>query len=249
LSSNQPPPSPITMSTSTSTQAGNVKLHGHILSTCTQRVLFAAGEKNVKVDLQTVNLMTGEQKSPAHLAREPFGKSPVWEDGSFSLFESRAIVQYLDARFATSGTKLVPTDVQQRAIYDQWLFVEAGTVSEPLTAIMVQRVWGPMRPHFTFDENKLKAAVTELDGYFTILDAQLTKTGAFLTGRELSAVDIFFTPYLALLSTLPAEKALFDSHAPVKEWFNRITSRPAWQNVHQQVMGALAAMKGAHGKH
>jgi glutathione S-transferase len=43
-------------------------------STCTQRVLMAAIENNADFDIQTVDLRKGEHKTPAHLARQPFGE-------------------------------------------------------------------------------------------------------------------------------------------------------------------------------
>lgn len=60
----------------------------------------AEGGSPLPVEEVTVNLRDGEQKSPEHLARNPFGKLPVLElaDGTF-LRESPAIIEYLEERF------------------------------------------------------------------------------------------------------------------------------------------------------
>lgn len=57
----------------------------------------AAAGQNLGIEEVTVNLREGEQKSPEHLARNPFGKLPVLEldDGSF-LSESLVIIDYLE---------------------------------------------------------------------------------------------------------------------------------------------------------
>ena len=57
----------------------------------------AAGGTSIDLTEVTVNLREGEQKSPEHLARNPFGKLPVLEldDGSF-LTESLAIIEYFE---------------------------------------------------------------------------------------------------------------------------------------------------------
>jgi glutathione S-transferase len=59
----------------------------------------AAGGSRLPIEEVTVHLRDGEQKSPEHLARNPFGKLPVLEleDGSF-LRESVAIIEYLEER-------------------------------------------------------------------------------------------------------------------------------------------------------
>jgi glutathione S-transferase len=90
-----------------------MKLHGHPLSSCTRKVLLTAAEKDARIDLVPVDLFTGEHKQPAHLARHPFGVVPVLDDAGFVLYESRAIVRYLDARLA--GPPLVPADLRDRA--------------------------------------------------------------------------------------------------------------------------------------
>jgi len=223
--------------------SSGLKLHGHILSTCSQRILFAAGEKEQKVDLVVVNLMTGQHKSPAHMAIQPFGKVPVLEDNGFFLFESRAVVNYLEAKHAGTGTKLVPTDLKGHALYEQWMFVEAATINEPLTQILTQRVWGPHKPHFTFDENKLKAASAELDSVLTVLDAQVGK-GGYIVGNEFTAVDIFLTPYISVLMSTP-EKSIFESKPNLAAWWQKISSRPAWKAVHEQVVATYKAIAAA----
>jgi len=56
-----------------------------------------AGGAIIDLPQVTVNLLEGEQRGPAHLARNPFGRLPVLEldDGSY-LIESLAIIEYLE---------------------------------------------------------------------------------------------------------------------------------------------------------
>jgi len=59
------------------------------------RVYLAA--KAIELEQVTVNLPQGEQRSPAHLARNPLGKLPVLElDDGTCLTESLAIMEYLE---------------------------------------------------------------------------------------------------------------------------------------------------------
>src|SRR5271169_2565324 len=99
-----------------------MKLYGHPMSTCTRKVLTTLAEKGHEADFVIVDLMKGEHKQEAHVARQPFGRVPALDDGGFWLYESRAIVRYLDEKLA--GPKLTPADIQDRASMEQWISVE-----------------------------------------------------------------------------------------------------------------------------
>ena len=74
----------------------------------------AADGGEIPIEQVSMNLLEGEQKSPEHLARNPFGKLPVLEldDGS-NLIESLAIIEYLEERFPEPP--LIGRDVRERA--------------------------------------------------------------------------------------------------------------------------------------
>ena len=69
------------------------------------------------VETVLVNTLKGEQRAPAHLARNPFGTLPVLEldDGSF-LLESLAIIHYLEARFPGKGLLGEGAEARARAL-------------------------------------------------------------------------------------------------------------------------------------
>jgi glutathione S-transferase len=74
----------------------------------------AAAGRDLGIEEVTVNLREGEQKSPEHLARNPFGRLPVLEldDGSF-LGESLVIIDYLEERYPEPP--LIGSDPLERA--------------------------------------------------------------------------------------------------------------------------------------
>src|SRR5262245_42283477 len=59
-----------------------------------------------------------EMGKPSHLALHPFNRVPVLRHGDFSLYETSAIVVYLDETFPRPP--LQPTDIPGRARMDQW---------------------------------------------------------------------------------------------------------------------------------
>jgi glutathione S-transferase len=103
-----------------------VQIYGMGGSTCTQRVLMTAIENGAEFEIKTVDLRKGEHKQPAHLARQPFGQIPAVEDDGFVVYESRAIARYIND---TRGNKLVPSDPKKRALMEQWISLEQGTIT------------------------------------------------------------------------------------------------------------------------
>lgn len=82
-----------------------VKIHGSWMSTCSQRVLLVAHEKELDIRLELVDTATKQHKTEQYLHKQPFGQIPVLElDNSQYLFESRAIAQYFARRYPDRGT-------------------------------------------------------------------------------------------------------------------------------------------------
>jgi len=213
-----------------SSSSSNVKLFGTPFSTCSQRVLLTANELGITLDLNVVDLSKGEHKQPAHMARQPFGKVPALQDGSFELYESRAMVHYLVRKYGASSG-LIPTDVETLARYDQWSSLEATTINPEIINICVQRVWGAYRPGFVFSQSALDAAVAALQTPLDVLEKHLS-SNQYLAGNTYTALDIIFTPYTAVVFDGTEEGKKFLSTRPhLAAYWKRITDRPAWQKV------------------
>jgi glutathione S-transferase len=67
-------------------------------------------------------------KEPPHLARNPFGQIPTYEEGDLVLFESGAIVLHVAERFAG----LLPQDADARARAIMWMFAALCTLEPPI---------------------------------------------------------------------------------------------------------------------
>ncbi|HEY9216785.1 MAG TPA: glutathione S-transferase family protein [Phenylobacterium sp.] len=76
-----------------------------------------------------VRLLTFEQmKQPAHLAHQPFGQIPTYEEGDLVLFETGAIVFHIAERFPG----LLPGEPDARARAIAWTFAALNTVEPPI---------------------------------------------------------------------------------------------------------------------
>src|SRR5688572_27579144 len=87
------------------------------------RVRWALEEAGLPYRVRTVALGP-EQRSPEHLARQPFGQAPAIEDDGLTLFESGAIALYIAER----SEMLLPQDTIGRARAIGWLFSALNSV-------------------------------------------------------------------------------------------------------------------------
>ncbi|MGK3984559.1 glutathione S-transferase N-terminal domain-containing protein [Sorangium sp. So ce136] len=200
-----------------------MKLYGHPMSTCTRKVLTVLAEKGHEAQVVVVDLMKGEHKQPDHLARHPFGVIPVLEDGDFSLYESRAIIRYLDQKLP--GASLTPTELRARALMDQWLSVEQSYFSTPAIKILYQRVIMPMIGQ-QGDESIVEAAKGEVARTLDVVDKALGNQ-EYIAGSSYSLADISFMPYLQCLVASKVGELITDRQN-VAAWWKRLSARPAW---------------------
>lgn len=202
-----------------------MKIYGHPLSSCTRKALITAAEKGAALELVAIDLLTGEHKQPAHLARHPFGVIPVLEHGDFQLCESRAIIRYLDA--VLPGEALVPHDARARARMDQWLSVDQSYVAPRMSALVGQRI---VRPHLGLPVED--AVVTEaergLAAAFAVIDRALGDA-RYLAGPTFSLADVSLMPYVAGAHMVGAAAAGDLRH--LQRWWSEVSARPSWRSV------------------
>lgn len=88
-------------------------LYDYWRSSASYRVRIALNLLGIDFDRVPVNLLAGDQKSAAHLARNPQGLVPVLDIDGTRLTQSLAIIEYLDETRPGSG--LLPDDAPGRA--------------------------------------------------------------------------------------------------------------------------------------
>ena len=90
-----------------------IKLYDFKSSPNCQRVKIVLAEKNLPYDIAPIDLRAHEQKTPAYLKLNPYGKVPVLTDDATVLYESLIINEYLDEKY--SNPPLMPKDPAKRA--------------------------------------------------------------------------------------------------------------------------------------
>lgn len=206
-----------------------MKVYGHPLSTCTRKVLCALAEKGAEAEFVLVDLMKGEHKQPAHLARQPFGVVPALEDGDFTMYESRAIIRYLDR--AVPGASLTPEGARGAGEMEQWMSVEGSYFTPAAMKVLYQSLFAPMYGR-TPDEAQIAEGQVALGRVLDVMERHLTGR-EYLAGAgagSFSLADICYLPYIEYLVATGQAQGL-TSRPAVAAWWARCSGRPSWQKA------------------
>ncbi|NOJ98487.1 glutathione S-transferase family protein [Corallococcus sp. CA049B] len=195
-----------------------MKLHGNPMSTCTRKVLTVLAEKGHEVEFINIDLMKHEQKTPEHIARQPFGVVPALElDDGFVMYESRAISRFLDRTLP--GPSLTPADPKAYALMEQFIGVEQSYFSGPAMKIVMERFRG------TNNEENVAKGREGLKRPLEVLDAALANR-PYLAGNDFTLAEVCFAPYMEYLFAM-GEKDTVAPYKNVMAWWDRVSNRPS----------------------
>jgi glutathione S-transferase len=186
-------------------------------------VLIALEEKSARYEFRAV--APGTLRLPEHLALHPFGRVPVLQHGSFRLYETGAILRYLER--VLPSPELIPFDSREAARMDQlmnindwYLFQGAGNI------IAFQRVVGPRLMGIAPDEAAIEAILPKAHAVFAELSALLGRQ-PYIAGNEFTLADAMIAPQLDFLSQTPEWQALTSQRSNLVEWLARVSARPS----------------------
>lgn len=180
------------------------------------RVRWALEEVGQAYD---VRLVPWEKfKDEAHLARNPFGQIPTYEEGELTLFESGAIVLHIAERFPG----LLPEDADARARAIMWMFAALNTVEPPILDLSVAKFVEGDKPW----ANERLALVIER------IRARLNRLAAYLGENEwldggFSAGDLMMAHTLQRLKP----SGLLNEYPNLAAYIARAEARPAYQRA------------------
>lgn len=177
-----------------------MKLYTHPLSTYARRVHVALLEKGIEVEEVVVNMPKAEHRSDTYKAMNPYGRVPVLVDGDFVLYESSAILTYIEGQRPTPP--LVPTrDAQELALVDMHM-----RLCDTEMAANVGTIIFPKRfiPEEKWRKDEMAAASKKIQRHLDILEKQL-EGKTYLVAEAFSLADICYLPFVAFMPMLDVE--------------------------------------------
>lgn len=180
------------------------------------RVRWALEEVGQPYEVRLVSFAA--LREPAHLARNPFGQIPTYEEGDLTLFETGSIVLHIAERHAG----LLPADADARARAITWMFAALSTIEPPILELFNARVVEADKP---WHAARLPVASDRLRARLGQLSPRLAGNewldGAFSAG-DLMMVSV-------LLRTRPP--GILDEFPDLAAYVARGEARPAYQRA------------------
>ncbi|KAL5220317.1 hypothetical protein ABZP36_025030 [Zizania latifolia] len=207
-----------------------VKVFGRAISTNVARVLVCLEEVGADYELVSVDFLAGEQNSPEHVERNPFGKIPALQDGDLVLFESRAIAKYVLRKYRTSEVDLLrESSITEAAMVDMWTEVEAQQYYPALSPVVYECIIFPVMRGIPTDQKVVDESLEKLRKVLGVYEAHLTKN-KFLAGDFISFADLNHFPFTFYFMATPYA-SVFDSYPHVKAWWEGLMSRPSIKKI------------------
>ena len=196
-----------------------MRLHWHPFSLFPRRIRIALAEKGIAYDDVLVDLPGGATREPAFRALNPFGQVPVLEDGELVLYESVAILEYLEETHPEPA--LLPRDRTRRALARQGMLA-AGDYLAPPFHRWLARFFTPEPAWDRDDQTRAAGAVAT---YLDVLAATLGDGRTYLAG-DFSLADVCHVPFVCELAQVELGALLAD-RPPVARWVDRLNARPS----------------------
>jgi glutathione S-transferase len=199
------------------------------------RVLLALEHKHLPYESQQLHFDKQEHQSPQMLKLNPRGRVPVLKDGDYVVFESLAVLYYLDVKYPQApifGTTPEEAGVIMRVI------CEFQAYTEPSLVKIVNAVFSDQVAE-AIDE--LTDAMHLVGREARTIEGRLSKEN-WIVGASYSATDMVIFPWIQLLRRaldktaaaelgarfLPMER----NYPALARWIRRIESLPGYERTY-----------------
>ncbi len=203
-------------------------IYGPAFSTYVRSVRLALEEKGAPYRLEEVNILEGAHQTPEHRARHPFAKVPAFEHDGFEIYETAAIMRYVDETFA--GPSLQPDEPRARARMTQVHgIMNAYAYPACIGACVVQRLVVPLTGG-TPDEAVIAEAVPLATTSVEALEALIGEKD-FFAGTTLSLADLHVAPVYDYFSQTPEGETALQGTPNLRRWWAGMSERASVQKT------------------
>ncbi len=196
-------------------------------------VLLALEVKKLEYKSTLIELLKGEGRTPEFLALNPRGKVPVLRDGDMNIYESPAILSYLDRKYPEYP---IFGDSPEKNAEIMRIISEYNSYIEPHIMHLISSAFWSNPPNQIGLEEAKQALFYELSNF----EKALTEK-SWLTGEQITAADIVIFPFMQLLNRTEAKLqdavgyTLMYSHQrfpKMYEWMRRFEALPGYEKTY-----------------
>jgi glutathione S-transferase len=195
-----------------------VILYDHPASGNCMKARILLRQLEIPFERVSVDLFTGETRTPEHFGRNPDGRIPVLElDDGQTIPESGAILEYL-----ADGTDYLPTDRLARARVFQWMLFEQNRIEAELGYARFLKLSGRADEMPEVFENRRQRGDDALGAF----DRGLADGRDFVAG-DYSIADVALYAYVHCADDAGADLA---RHGAIAGWLSRVEATPRFEN-------------------
>ena len=209
-----------------------MKLYGFPPSPNTWQVRALAAYLGVPLEFEFVDLTKGAQRTPAFLALNPTGRTPLLVDGDFNLWETLAIMQYIASK---KPNALWPNDARTRADITRWQsWTLAHWNRDACVPLLFERFVKKILNLGEPDHTAIAKGVDSFAKEAAMLDAHLAQQKC-IVGDALTVAD-----FAVAAPLFYAEKAALplQPYPHILAWFQRVSALPCWSETAAQMPAA-----------
>lgn len=198
-----------------------MRILGKPTSINVRKVLWTCAELSLEYELEPWGSGFRDTTEPTFLSLNPNALVPVLIDGDFVLWESNAICRYLAA---THGAEtLLPGAPRARARVEQWMDWQTAELNPAWRYAFMGLV---RRSTAHADPAAIEASIAQWNRQMAILDAQLARTGAYVTGATFTLADVVLGLSTHRFYAAPIERRALPA---VAAYYERLTARPGFR--------------------
>ena len=188
------------------------------------RVQLVLEEKKLPYEAVLLSFSKGEHKSAEHLARSPHGKVPALTDDGLTLYESSAIVEYLEERYPKPS--VMPADPAARALVRIEELECLLYLAETFRAVARQAFFTPPEQR---DAAALDAARADVRSQLERLEARAAgRRARYIVGDEPSRADFTWLPFVEIAGRAGAD--VDRARTPwLIDWRETMRARPSYE--------------------
>jgi glutathione S-transferase len=168
-----------------------IDFYTHPASGPARMCLLLAKHLDVDLNVKFLDLFQGEQMKPEFLALNPTHTVPTLVENGFVIYESRAILAYLQNKFGKDDS-LYPKDPQKRALVDMKLYLDA--------TVLYPRFGETVYPVLLAGQRVDPSRMDKLNETLGFVE-EFLKDGGYIVGKQLTIADFSLA---ASLSTIEA---------------------------------------------
>ena len=218
-----------------------MKLYMHPISTTCRPVLQFIADNKIDVQMETVDVLKGEQYGEAYSKVNPNHLIPVLEDGDFRLTESATILRYLAEKI---GSPAYPKDLKQRARVNEAMdWFNSNFYKDWGYGLVYPQLFPHhKRPNDTTHADTIAWAKDRCKTWLQVLnDHWLAGGRQYIAGDQITIADYLGSAIMSIGELIHCD---LKSYPNVQRWIGNVKKQPNYEKVNEVFNGFRASTAG-----